>query len=55
MFYYLNWDRRNKCYYIEAEPLNPYLMTSDYLLFDTPEDCKKYWVRNGIDESEIRG
>lgn len=51
MFYYRVWDRINKCYYIECAALDPYLMTSDYLLFDSAEDCEKYWKENdAIDE-----
>ena len=33
--------------YCICESLNPYLMTGDYLLFDTAEDCVKYWEKHG--------
>ena len=48
MFYYMYQSRDGKNYIIE-EYLNPYLMTGDYLLFDSAEECAAYWKERGVE------
>lgn len=48
LFYYAYESRDGHCYCI-GEALNPYLMTGDYLLFDSPEECVSYWRKNGVE------
>lgn len=47
MFYYGVWSVREKVIVIFKSALNPYLMTGDFLLFDTREECVKYWEGMG--------
>ena len=45
-FYYA-YDSRDGHTYCIGEFLNPYLMMSDYLLFDSAEECVNYWKEHG--------
>lgn len=49
--YYL-YQSRDGHYYIYCENLTPYLMTSDYLLFDSKDLCLEYWKAQGIEVVE---
>lgn len=46
-FYYL-YHSRDGLNYVLREELNPSLMTGDYLLFDSLEECVSYWKRQGV-------
>ena len=46
--YYLYHSAHDGLNYLLREYLDPYLMTSDYLLFDTAEDCRNYWEKKGV-------
>lgn len=35
-------------WFICCEQLNPYLMTGDYLLFESAEECRMYWESEGV-------
>lgn len=48
LFYYAYKSRDGHVYCIE-EALNPYLMTGDYLLFDSAAECVAYWKENGVE------
>ena len=47
-FYYAYESRDGHCYCIKEE-LSPYLMTGDYLLFDSAEKCVEYWRKKGVE------
>lgn len=47
-FYYAYYSSHDNKTYIISEYLNPYLMSSDYLLFDSAEECRKYWEEKGV-------
>ena len=49
IFVYYAYDSRGGHTYCIREALNPYLMTGDYLLFDTAADCIRYWKDHGIE------
>lgn len=47
--YYYAYKSRDGHTYLMKEYLNPSLMTGDYLLFDSAEECISYWKEKGIE------
>lgn len=47
LFYYL-YHSKDGYNYVLCEELNPYLMESDYLLFDSLRECVSYWENQGV-------
>ena len=48
MYVYYAYKSRDGHVYCVKEILDPYNMTGDNLLFDTPEDCVAYWAEQGL-------
>lgn len=49
MICYYAYKSRDGHTYLMKECLNDSLMTGDYLLFDTAEECINYWKNQGIE------
>ena len=49
MIVYYAYKSRDGHVYCMHEALSPYLSTGDYLLFDSAEDCVRYWAAEGIE------
>lgn len=45
---YYAYKSRDGHVYLMREVLNPALMTGDYPLFSTAEECETYWKENGM-------
>ena len=52
LFYYGVYSRRTGKIVITCSALDPYLMTGDYLLFDTEVECRNYWEKQGCEVAE---
>ncbi len=48
MLYYYAYKSRDGHTYCVKEYMNPSLMTGDYLLFDSAEECVKHWAERGV-------
>lgn len=46
---YYAYKSRDGHVYCVYEPLDESLMCGDYLLFDTAEECVKYWREHGLE------
>lgn len=52
VFYYVEYSRSSRKFYIVCSALTPYLMTGDDLLFSSYDACKRYCDENGWEVEE---
>ena len=47
--YYYAVKSKDGVYRCVAEYMSPYMMTGDYLMFDSAEECIEYWASEGLE------